>query len=251
MGRLYQNIHSNLYMLGKLDFDTGRFTIRVIGEIDSGFDFYAAQTLRMPDGRVIMIAWMEMWDRNFPTQAEGWAGAYTLPRELNVKDGQLIQKPVREIDAYRKNKVARDSFTADNQSVTIDGVCGNVIEIRVTIEPGTASKAGVKLFKGAGHETVLYYDRDAKALVFDRSRSGIPFQGREDDVNVRYLDMDDPQSIELDLFLDVRSLEAFIDGGRHAMTGNVYPDAEDVGAEFFAEGGEATFRNLEKYDIVV
>ena len=251
MGRLYQNIHSGLYMLGKLNFETGRFDVRKIGEVDSGFDFYAAQTLRMPDDRVIMIAWKEMWDRNFPTQAEGWAGTYTLPRELNVKDGQLIQKPVREIAAYRKNKVSRDSFTTDNQSVTIDGVSGNTIEIRVTLEPGTASKAGLKLFKGAEHETVLYYDRDAKALVFDRTRSGIPFSGHEDNVNVRYLDMDNPESVELDLFLDVCSLEAFIDGGRHAMTGNVYPDAEDVGVEFFAEGGEATFRNLEKYDIVV
>ena len=252
MGRLYQNIHSGLYMLGKLNFETGRFDVRKIGEVDSGFDFYAAQTLRMPDDRVIMIAWKEMWDRNFPTRAEGWAGTYTLPRELNVKDGQLIQTPVRELAAYRKNKVSRDAFAVDNQSIAIDGVSGNVMQVHVTLEPGTASKAGLKLFKGGEHETLVYYDRDEKALIFDRTRSGIPFQGNEDNVNVRYLDMDEPQSIELDCYLDVCSLEVFIDGGRHAMTGNVYPDMEtDVGVEFFAEGGECRFRNLEKYDIVV
>ncbi len=55
-GNLYQNIHSVLYMTGHLDFETGRFEVRTVGEVDSGFDFYAAQTHRMPDGRVIMIA---------------------------------------------------------------------------------------------------------------------------------------------------------------------------------------------------
>ncbi len=204
----------------------------------------------MPDNRVIMIAWKEMWDRNYPMQAEGWAGTYTLPRELNVENGRLIQRPVREIAAFRKNKVSRDSFVVSDDSVAVDGVSGAVIEIRVTLEPGAASKAGLKLFKGSGHETLLYYDRDEKALVFDRSRSGIPFTGQEKNVNTRYLDMDNPESVELDLFLDVCSLEAFIDGGRHAMTGNVYPDEADVGVEFFAEGGEARFLNLEKYDIV-
>ena len=34
------------------------------------------------------------------------------------------------------------------------------------------------------------------------------------------------------------------------MTANVYPDPEDVGVEFFSEGGAAAFRKIEKYDIV-
>ena len=251
MGNLYQNIHSGIYMLGKLDFQTGRFDMRVIGEVDSGFDFYAAQTLRMPDGRVVMIAWKEMWDRNFPTREEGWAGTYTLPRELGVKGDRLIQKPVREIAAFRKNPVKRGGFAVNNQSVAVEDVSGNVIEIRVTLEPGAAWKSGLKLFKGGKHETLVYYDRALKALVFDRANSGIPFSGNEDNVNVRYLDMGDPESIGLDLFLDVCSLEVFVDGGEHTMTGNVYPDIEtDIGVEFFAEGGECRFRNLEKYDIV-
>jgi beta-fructofuranosidase len=193
-----------------------------------------------------------MWDRNFPTRAEGWAGTYTLPRELGVKGDRLIQKPVREIANFRKHEVTYDSFAVDNQSVVVADVSGNVIEIRVTLEPGTAEKSGLKLFKGEKHETLLYYDRALKALVFDRTNSGVPFTGNEDNVNVRYLDMGEPESIELDLFLDVCSLEAFIDGGAHTMTGNVYPDIEaDRGVEFFAEGGECRFRNLEKYDIVV
>ncbi|MBR4544531.1 MAG: glycoside hydrolase family 32 protein [Oscillibacter sp.] len=252
MGNRYQNIHSSLYMLGKLSFETGRFDVRKIEEIDAGFDFYAAQTLRVPDGRVIMIAWKEMWDRSFPTRPEGWAGTYTLPRELTVRDGWLIQKPVREIAAYRRNPVSRDSLAVEDASVSVDGISGDVIELRVTLAPGTASKSGLKLFKGGEHETLLYYDRAQGTLVFDRGRAGRELEGREKDVVRRYLDVGQVDALELDLYLDVCSLEVFVDGGKRTMTGNVYPDVgTDVGVEFFAEGGACEFRSVEKYDIVV
>ena len=252
IGKAYQNVHSGIYMFGELSFESGRFRVDEIGEVDSGFDFYAAQSLRMPDGRVILIAWKEMWDRNFPTREEGWAGTYTLPRELSVVDGRLVQKPVREIEKYRYNKAGAASLTADNSSLSVDGVCGNTIEIQVTLEPGTAARSGVKLFRGSEHETLVYYDREEGDIVFDRSRSGIPFAGQEEDVDRRVCHIGAMDSIDLHFFLDVSSIEVFIDGGHHVMTGNVYPDIEqDTGVEFFAEGGSCRFRDLIKYDILV
>ena len=252
IGNLHQNIHSGMYMLGKLDFDTGRFTVDIMGELDSGFDFYAAQSLRTPDGRVVMIAWKEMWDRTFPTQAENWAGTYTLPRELTVKGNRLIQKPVRELEAYRKNPVSVKEAKAEDGEITLPGVSGTVAELRFTLEPGTASRAGVKVFCGKEHETAVYYDAEKGLLIFDRSKSGLPLKGSEKDVNRRVLEVGRPASIDLWLFLDVNSLEVFVDGGRSVMTGNVYPDLEkDDGIRFFSEGGESTFRNIEKFDIAV
>lgn len=249
-GYLYQNIHSGLFMLGHLDFDTGRFTVRTAGEVDSGFDFYAAQTLRMPDGRVVMIAWKEMWDRSFPTRAEEWAGTYTLPRELTVEGDRLIQKPVREIEAFRGSAVRVAEAAAESEEIELPGVSGTVLELRFVLEPGGAEKAGVKLFCGKEHETLLYYERARGLLVFDRSRSGEEITGRDRDLNVRVCELGERGRIELDLFLDVSSLEAFIDGGRHTMTGNVYPDpAADLGIRFFAVGGRAVFRSVEKFTI--
>ena len=250
-GNLYQNIHSVLYMLGHLDFETGRFDVRTIGEVDSGFDFYAAQTLRTPDGRIIMIAWKEMWDRSFPTRAEEWAGTYTLPRELSVEGDRLIQKPVREAAACRRNPELVSGIDVESDEVSLPGIAGNVIELRFTLMPGDAQKAGVKLFCGEDQETLLYFDREKELVVFDRSRAGTELTGREEDVNIRVCAVSVQEQIDFDLFLDVSSLEAFIDGGRHAMTGNVYPDPDlSDGIRFFAEGGSAGFRDIEKYDIV-
>ena len=250
-GHLYQNIHSVLFMLGHLDFETGHFQVETIGEIDSGFDFYAAQTLRMPDGRVIMIAWKEMWDRSFPSRKEEWAGTYTLPRELSVEGDRLIQKPVREIESFRRNPVCVDKVVADDEEVGAPGVAGNVIELRFTLIPGGADRSGVKLFCGPDCETLLYYERSSGLLVFDRKKGGVAITGREPDLDRRVCELGQRERIEFDLFLDVTSLEAFIDGGRHTMTGNVYPDPDKAqGIRFFAEGGSAEFVDIEKYDIV-
>ena len=86
--------------------------------------------------------------------------------------------------------------------------------------------------------------------MFDRSRSGEELTGAEENVTVRVFELGPRERVEFDLFLDVSSLEAFIDGGRHAMTGNVYPDPERAtGVRFFAEGGRAAFADIQKYDI--
>ncbi len=250
-GHLYQNIHSVIYMLGHLDFETGRFQVRAVGEVDSGFDFYAAQTLKMPDGRVVMVAWKEMWDRSYPTRTEEWAGTYTLPRELTVEGDRLIQKPVREIAACRHSAVCVDKAVADDREITVPGVSGNVIELRFTLIPGQADRSGVKLFCGKDCETLVYYDRSSGLMVFDRKNAGTALSGREANVDRRVCELGQREQIALDLFLDVSSLELFVDGGVHTMTGNVYPDPEKAqGIRFFAEGGSAEFLDIEKYEIV-
>ena len=249
MGDRYQNLHSGLYMLGRLDFETGRFRVDTIGEIDCGFDFYAAQTLKLPDGRIVMIAWKEMWDRSYPTQAEGWAGTYTLPRELRIRDGKLIQRPIRELETYRANPVIRDLLQLDGSSAAVEGISGAVLELDCRLCLGTAERAGIRLFCGTGHETVLYADRAAKQLVLDRSRSGLPLKGREKDVYVRRCPLEKTDEVELELFLDVSSVEVFVNGGRSVLTANVYPDPEDLGVVFFSEGGSAEFTEIRKYEI--
>ena len=128
---------------------------------------------------------------------------------------------------------------------------GSASQIRFTLEPGTASKAGIKVFCGKEHETAVYYDRKEGVVVIDRTISGIPFKGSEDSVNVRKCDIGDKTELEFELLLDVSSLEVFIDGGRHVMTANVYPDPEDTEVRFFAEGGTAVFKKIAKFDVVV
>ena len=248
MGPLYQNIHSALYMTGRLDFESGRFEIEDASEIDRGFDFYASQTMLTPDGRRIMVAWKEMWDRNYPTQDEGWAGTYVLPRELEIRDGRLFQHPVSEIENYRTEKVSHKSLLAENEEFEVDGIEGESIELSFTMDTEDSETCGVRVFFGKEHETLIYYDRKRECLVFNRENSGIILTGREINTKERICPVK-PGKINLRIFLDVCSIEVFINGGENVMTGNVYPDQEDTGIRFFSTGGSALFTDIVKYEI--
>ena len=83
---------------------------REVIEVDYGLDFYAPQTTLAPDGRRIMIAWMQSWDRNIPSAQYGWAGSMTLPRELKVINNRIYQIPVKEIENYRHNEIPKPSY---------------------------------------------------------------------------------------------------------------------------------------------
>lgn len=252
-GWRHENVHGNLYMTGTLDTSTGEFKRDYEDEIDSGFDFYAPQTLTAPDGRVILTAWMQMWGRTMPTQAHGWTGAAVLPRELTLKDGKLYQSPVREIEKYRTGKIYFEDRQVSGE-IALEGVSGTKTELCFTLDLGNAAKTGVKVFRGTEHETSIYYDRVKDLVIFDRSQMGtrISGEGKEQNAVVRSTKVSVKNNkLQFRIFLDVSSCEVFLNGGERAMTGNVYSESGDTGISFFAEGGTATIETLEKYEIRV
>ena len=253
-GTMYENAHCSVYMTGTLDFETGRFSYRTMGEIDGGFDFYAPQSFSMPDGRSILIGWKEMWGRSFPTFEDGWVGSFTLPRELSVKGGQLIQKPARELQALRANPVSFENVPLPAGSIlSLPGIVGNNVELEAEIDMKGAKKAGLSVFAGTGRETDIYYDAEKGFLIFDRAASGTDITGDEENTSVRSarLSLDDNR-LHLHLFLDVSCLEIFAEDGKAVLTGNIYADpAADTGIFFYAEGGDAIITRIIKYDLAV
>lgn len=92
--------------------------------IDYGIDFYAPQTLETPDGRRIMIAWMQNWDTaNSRDESLRFMGQMTLPRELRVRDGRLIQNPVRDLEAYRGAEISYQNVMICGET-TLHGIIG-------------------------------------------------------------------------------------------------------------------------------
>lgn len=246
----FQNQHSNIYLIGKLDFNTGKFDIAYEGELDSGFDFYAAQTLQAKDGRRILIAWMSMWDRTNITASHGWSGTMTLPRELNVLDNKIYQQPIREIENYRKThyhierKQIYDLFALPH--------FGSTQEICVTFDIETTQKVGLKLFCGKTNETLVYYDKQKDLIVFDRSKMGKKLEhgANERNADIRYGKLIIKDNIlSMRLFLDVSSCEVFFGKGECVMTANIYADKHDNNNYLFVEGGTATVQRLDAYNL--
>ena len=89
----YHNGNGTLCLIGEYDEEKGTFTNSMIRAIDYGIDFYAPQTVLTPDGRRVMIGWMQNWDAcSLRSPEEKWFGQMSLPRELFIKDGRLYQR---------------------------------------------------------------------------------------------------------------------------------------------------------------
>ncbi|NDL67289.1 glycoside hydrolase family 32 protein [Clostridiales bacterium F-3ap] len=248
----YHNIHSTCARIGTLDLEKGRFLLEQEEEIDAGFDFYAPQTLEDGQGRRIMVAWMQMWERNMPSNEEkhGWAGAMTFPRILWMQDGRLHQLPVPEIESSRRNRyMAEAEFSG---TWTQEPLRGNVSELLVEFETLEAEAFGVKLFAGQEEETVFRYDVKEEVLIFDRRRSGIVLRGSRKELagsGVRRTQLKARNGkVTMRFLLDRTSVEAFLNGGEKAMTGTVYPSEGSDRMVLFAEGKVKV--RLEKYDLI-
>ena len=75
-----------------------------------------------PDGRRILMAWMDMWHSEFPEKEEGWSGAMTFPRELTIQDNHLYMMPVEELSLLRceSEKVEVTDYLLPSRQVEID-----------------------------------------------------------------------------------------------------------------------------------
>ena len=251
-GNSRQNVHPPMYCVGDINFETGEFNYTAVNDIDFGHDFYAQQTLTHPDGRVIMFAWMQTLCRNFPTHDLGhkWCGSHILPRELNFKNGLLYNNPIKEIEKYRENEVLIDELLLD-QKTSVEGINGDCVELSFELKKGNYSQAGVEVLTGANEKTLIYYDNLAKAMVVDVKNAGLKINGEEEEYNKRFVNVDfQDEVINIRIFIDVCSVEVFINDGMYSMTSLVFPTEGD-GISFFSEGGQATIKNIKKYDIIV
>jgi beta-fructofuranosidase len=245
-----KEVRKTVYYVGALDYETGIFTPEVSGDMDAGWDFYAPQTLTDEDGRVIMFGWMDMWFNPMPTQAFGWAGAMTLPREAVLfSDGQLGFRPVEQLKALRTNHRRLDSVVLSGTRNPQAAWQGEAVELLVEfdLEGCTAASFGVKLRASADdlEGTVVKYDPAEQRLTVDRSLTG----EAPGDLSESVLKPTKEGTVRLHLFLDRSSLEVFGNDGRVSITNRIYPSPEHTGLRLFADGGTVQVRSAEVWDL--
>lgn len=238
-GDLYNNVFQSGYILGNLDYKDIGFEGKEFIEIDRGFDFYAPQTFVDSKGRRIMYAWMGIEGENHPTIThEGWVHALTLPRELQMKDGKLIQKPLDEMKELRDEKLSYDNIEF-NDTLELSGLEGNSYELIVEFENVDAESYGIKLRKGSGEEIVIKFENNR--LILDRE-------------NTPYLDGVRACKVEgekhkLHIFMDKSSMELFYGNGEEVFTTRVFSGEDANGIEFFSNSGKSKINKLEFYKL--
>ena len=244
-----------------LEFIEGNTTLCIIGQlgrngrlsreheqtIDYGLDFYAPQTVLTEDGRRVMIAWMQYWNsvEVRPDDKLPFFGQMTLPRELNVRGGRLIQNPVRELEAYRGSPEIF-SGVAVSERVELPGISGRCIDLTLSVRPGQRGCRSfcVNVAEGEDYITSVSFRPSTNTILVDRSRSGWP----EEVVNRREFAVSDRGGeIKLRLILDRYSLELFVNDGEQAASFAIFSPAAADGVSFIADG-EAVI-DVEKYKL--
>lgn len=245
-GLEFHNGNGTLCIIGRYDPQTRAFTREEISSIDYGLDFYATQTLLAPDGRRIMIAWMQNWDACVvPGPNQRWFGQLTLPRELRIRDGKLIQNPVRELEALRGRRVFHQVTLGEE--MTLSNVYGRMVDLTITLTPNEDAVYGVfklKVARGSRHYTLITYKPRTSVLRMDRSNSGFC----RDIVHERKcLVRRQNGRIKLRVILDRFSVEVFVNDGEQALTSTLYTPLTAEGISFEAEG--QVQMTVEKYDL--
>lgn len=237
-----------LYIVGDMDYEIGKFTQGYYQEIDFGYDFYAPQTLVDPNGRRIMIAWMDMWGEKMPTQSNGWAGSMTIPREVHLlKNGRLAFTPVEELKTLRQNHRSFSNVKVE-QSDLLKNVTGDSLEIvaKFDLSTATANEFGIKVrcSEDGREETLVVYNKNAKKLYVDRERSGTGNGG----VKGGSLEIEG-KTLHLHIFVDRSSIEVFGDGGRITLSNRIYPDPSSKGIGLVVGEGQVTLKSLDVWTL--
>lgn len=242
--------NANLAIIGNLDPETHHMLRDNVQAIDYGLDFYAMQTLKTYDDRRVMIAWMQNWETSGSRPSDmRFMGQMTLPRELHVRDGRLIQNPVREIEACRHTKSAYKNVMMTGET-SLQGISGRFIDMTVTVRPGNDASMfrwfRIQVARDGEHFTSIRYKPSTNILRIDRTQSGLPC----DIVNVREFPVQMKNGeLKLRLIMDRYSLELFINDGEQAASNVIYTPLDAKSISFSCDG--TVLVDVEKYDLEV
>lgn len=244
----YASGNGTLCLTGSYDEQTDTLTQEHDQAIDYGIDFYAPQTMLAPDGRRIMVGWMQNWDtcKLYAPQLP-WFGQMSLPRELSVRNGRLYQQPVRELERLRSAEVRHQAVTFTDD-LMLEGVKGRRVDMELCIRPGDAQslyqRFEVRFAQKEKLRTSVSYRPYESVLELDRrfagSRRAAVHQSR-----CRVPGSDGV--IKLRIILDSFSAEIFVNDGEYVLSTTIYTDAAADGISFFADG--MVTMDVEKYDI--
>lgn len=231
-----------VWITGKFDLQKGVFHVENWDQLDDGTDFYAPQTTLGLNGQRIMIAWQQSWERNIPPAELGhhWAGHMTLPRELELIDGEVCQKPAINLTQYISETVSHENVRITAQQ-SLDGVRGANLQLRIVADLAQCSSMTIRLYQSETEETMLTIDKAGQRIVLDRSHAGFRISGAEmlPDASQRCispLHNGATEWITLEVYLDSGSIEVFCEETGRCLTSRVYPEFLGEKITFEANG---------------
>ncbi|MEY8338123.1 GH32 C-terminal domain-containing protein [Lachnospiraceae bacterium 62-35] len=208
LGKLRENLQSGEDLNGEA------FAITASGMYDFGGNFYAVQSFEGM-GRRIAIGWIADFYKEHRVVRNGVYGSMSIPRELSVRENRLYMKPVKEIYHLKEQKL----YEGSKEEVLLD-IPGKTYYCRIEIDGssdfslllgrelhGTEGSSSISLIKAGGPVYVKTVGTGSEHIRF-------------------YSDVVQVQSLEI--FVDRRTVEVFLNDGEAAAS-NVFYSQEENG----------------------
>ncbi|MBV4418421.1 sucrose-6-phosphate hydrolase [Clostridium tyrobutyricum] len=214
-GMLYNNIYQCGYITGKIEEDNLTFAnCRSFEEIDRGFEFYAPQIFN--DGKkTIMIGWMgNPEEEEQPSRQYSWMHCLAIPRELNLKNGRIYQKPVAELKSLRKDSVEIRNLIVENSIIKLHSFDSDVYEMKINFDVKHTEKLTLYLRCSENKFVSVEFQKDI--LTVDRSHTDYILGG------TRSVRLPHNDTLKLQIFSDRSSLEIFVNDGQEVFSLRAY-----------------------------
>ncbi len=238
-GMDYANTYQSGYFLGTLDESVPHFQHGSFKELDRGFEFYAPQTTLDEKGRRIMVGWMgvpDQFEQEHPTIEQQWIHCLTMPRQLSVRNQQIIQQPLEEYQAMRGPVLLYSSITIENDQKAVRGIGGRSTELFIEMET-LDDQFALELFQYA---SISYTKKDN---VITLSRPHLKDKSQTEFRRVKL----EGELRNLHLFIDSSSLEVFVNDGEEVFTSRIFADPAEKDI-LFTSIGQTTF-SIEQWSL--
>jgi len=213
--------------------------------------YFAPEALVDDAGRQVMWSWIFDDRPDSVKKYSGWSGTYGLPRTLWLgKDGTLRMQPIQELKQLRQAMQSKKNISIPaNGFVSLDEMGKELMELEITIAPGTATRVGVQVGRSQDgrEQTTLFYDVKKNVLGFDATRSSIGY-GRKI-VEEGPFSLTRGEQLTLRVFVDRSIVEVFAND-QQAIARNVYPRLAGTGIRLFAEGGAARVVSVKAWEMM-
>lgn len=217
-------------------FDGKTFSPRTAQPVDDGLDFYAPQSTLSPDGRRIMIGWMENWETvNGAVRRHKWFGRMSLPREVTIQNGTLCQRPVWEIETMWQDDVRLSGVPLCGEA-SFPEISGRSLDMTVTLhvnEDSACRRFEMRFAQDERCFTVIRCALSRGELVFDRTNCG----SHRDIPHVRRIHVQPTAGqLTLRLILDKDCAELFVGNGEHVISALIDTPLSAHGVSFCSDG---------------
>ncbi len=211
--------------------------------IDWGKDNYAGVTwsdVPSEDGRRIFLGWMSNWQYANKVPSERWRSAMTLPRELKLAEDEngylLTSVPVAEVKELRKERTKLEPGT--QKKMDIGPALGDeppLFEIDLVFEyeptesedPETAVEFGIIIESTLHEQMVIGFNTHSKQVFISRMQNSGKTAFSEDftGMHTAPYHISEDGEIRFHAFIDLASIELFVDEGALAMTELCFPES--------------------------